>query len=96
MGGPTTSSKLVMVKVLWGLYTCTTLLLGSKRWWIIFLHSSALLNLIQSTLSYKLELWLGNHFKIGELLEVLLQSDVKESLGNIALLEESHSFPSAQ
>lgn len=52
-GGPTTSSKLVMVKVLWGLYTCTPLLLGSKRWWRIFLCSSALLSLIQSTLSYK-------------------------------------------
>lgn len=35
----------------------------------------------------------GEPLLIGELLEVLLQTDVKESLGNIALLEESHSFP---
>lgn len=34
----------------------------------------------------------GEPLSIGELLEVLLQSDVKECLGNIALLEEPHSF----
>lgn len=34
----------------------------------------------------------GEPLSIGELLELLLQSDVKESLGNIELLEEPHSF----
>lgn len=36
----------------------------------------------------------GEPLSIGELLELLLQSDVKESLGNIALLEKPHYFPS--